>query len=88
MNHLASVFIAQFVFVFLKAFQQRNVQHNDWAFVFPTSMGMALVEVYVFATVATRGFGVPLVLSIGCGAGLGCLAAMFIHNLHLKRKQQ
>lgn len=86
MSHLLAVFGASFGFIFLKALQQRNVQHNDFVLVFPTSMAMAAFEIYVIAQVAVNGYGVPLVLAWGSGAGLGALAAMALHNMHLKRK--
>lgn len=88
MKHLSILFVSTFVFIFLKAFQQRNVIHNDWRFIAPTSMGMAFVEYYVIALVAQHGYGVSLVLVGGAGAGLGAMSAMFLHNIHLKRKAQ
>lgn len=71
---------AMFLFVFLKAFQQRNVAFNHYLPVIPISMCMALAEVYVIALIATSGYQLPLVLSIGFGAGLGAVAAMYMHN--------
>ena len=85
---VVSIFVASYVFIALKAFQQRHVIHNDWWWVPPTSMAMAFVEFYVIASVAKNGYGLPLVLAGGSGAALGALTAMFIHNIHLKRKQQ
>lgn len=85
---LLTVFAASYVFIALKAFQQRHVIHNDWGWIAPTSMAMAFVEVYVIAQVARHGYGLPLVLAVGSGAALGCLTAMIVHNNHLKRKQQ
>jgi len=81
-----SLFAASYVFIALKAFQQRHVIHNDWWWVPPTSMAMAFVEVYVIAQVARQGYGLVIVLAVGTGAALGALTAMFIHNIHLKRK--
>ena len=83
---LITVFISSYVFIALKAFQQRHVIHNDWWWVPPTSMAMAFVEYYVIAVVAQQGYGIGLVLAGGAGAGLGALTAMVIHNIHLKRK--
>lgn len=84
--HLLAVFAASFGFIFLKALQQRNVQHNDFALVFPTSVAMAAFEVYVIAQVALSGYGLGLVLAWGSGAGLGAICAMLLHNAHLKRR--
>lgn len=84
--HNLLVFLATYVFIFLKAFQQRNVQHNDFLLVPGTSMLMAVVEYYVIAVVAMKGYGWELVLCGGLGAGLGAMSAMWVHNRHLDRK--
>ena len=86
MIHLATLFVATYIFIFLKAFQQRNVVHNDWRFIAPTSMAMAFVEYYVIALVARQGYGLAIVIVGGAGAGLGAMSAMLLHNAHLKRK--
>jgi len=85
MHHLA-IFAASFGFIFLKALQQRNVQHSDFLLVIPTSMAMAAFEIYVIAQVAIRGYGIDLVLAWGFGAGLGATAAMALHNIFMQRK--
>jgi predicted permease len=74
-----SAFIASFVFVALKAFQQLNVVHDQYWFVVPTSMLMAACEVYVIATIVLTGWG-WVVLWVGLGAGLGCLFSMLAHK--------
>lgn len=86
MSHLAAVFGASFIFVFLKALQQRHVAHNDWGFVLPTSLCMATVEYYVIITVSKQGYDWTLIVAGGTGAGLGALLAMVWHNYHLRRK--
>jgi hypothetical protein len=73
-------FGASFVFIFLKAFQQRNVAFDRYAWVLPVSFAMALVEVYVIANIAQKGFSLAIVLVIGLGSGLGALAAMLAHK--------
>ena len=83
-----TIFLSSYIFIALKAFQQRHVIHNDWWWVPPTSMAMAFVEFYVIASVARQGYGLGIVLSGGSGAALGALTAMFIHNIHLKRKHK
>lgn len=75
----ALAFVASFAFVFLKAFQQLSVVHHRTWWIIPTSMAMAACEVYVVANVARVGWG-WIVLAVGLGSGLGCLAAMFIHR--------
>ena len=72
--------LANFAFIGLKAFQQRNVIHNDRWWVFVTSNLLAVAEVFVIYTIAERGFFWPLVLTIGVSGGLGCLFAMSLHD--------
>jgi|GEM_PF-3569470 len=81
-----TVFAANFAFIFLKAFQQRNVIHNNYGWVLITSNAMALFEVYVVASVAKHGVELWLVLALGLGGGTGCLAAMLLHNRFVLRK--
>ena len=82
-----TIFLSSYIFIALKAFQQRHVIHNDWWWVPPTSMAMAFVEFYVIASVAKNGYSLTLVIAGGAGAGLGALTAMALHNMHLKRKE-
>lgn len=78
------LFVANFVFIFLKAFQQRNVTSMHYLPVIPTSFLMALTEVYVVATIAiqamTSQLGVEEIVAIALGGGLGCMASMWCHN--------
>jgi hypothetical protein len=77
---LLITFGASLLFVGLKAFQQLNVVHSQYAAVFPTSLLMAACEVFVVANVARAGWHWPLVIAVGTGAGLGCCASMWIHK--------
>lgn len=72
-------FGTSFLFIFLKAYQQQNVIAKEYHWVLPTSMAMAACEVYVVATTARNGYG-WIVLAIGLGSGLGCMASMYIHG--------
>jgi len=83
MVELASAAAANFLFIFLKAFQQRNVTLDTPKWVIPTSFGMALVEVYIITLIVQRGYDLGLVAAVGGGAGLGALAAMYIHRRHI-----
>jgi hypothetical protein len=83
--HLTA-FFASLIFVGLKAFQQRNVAFDNYAWVFPTSIAMAATEVYVVASVAKSGWHIWLVLAIGAGAGLGALGAMLIHKKWIRKQ--
>jgi hypothetical protein len=82
--------LANFLFIFLKAFQQRNVAFMHYPWVLPTSAFMATVEVGVVGAVAveaTRAHTffdmVPLVVAIALGGGLGCMASMWVHNRYI-----
>jgi hypothetical protein len=81
-----TTFAANFAFIFLKAFQQRNVVHDNYGWVVMTSNAMALFEVYVVAMVAKEGFTAWLVFALGMGGGTGCLAAMLLHKRFVLRK--
>ncbi len=72
-------FLSSFCFVALKAFQQLNVVHKQYWWIMPTSMLMAVCEVYVVAQVAVNGFG-WIVFWIGLGAGLGAMSSMWLHG--------
>lgn len=79
---------ASYAFVFLKAFQQRNVVFNNYLAVMPISFLMAMAEVYVIGTVALRGWEWGIVAANGIGAGLGCITAMVTHHhIFIKPKQ-
>ena len=79
MTHLILMFLANFVFIFLKAFQQRNIGGAHYAAIIPTSGMLALTEVYIIAQIAMRGFELPVVLALGLAGGLGSLAAVWAH---------
>jgi hypothetical protein len=81
-----SVAAANFVFIGLKAFQQRNVIHDNYGLVVLTSNAMAFFEVYVVYTIAQHGIDIWLVLALGFGGGTGCLAAMLLHKRFVMRK--
>lgn len=79
--------IASFGFIFLKAFQQRNVTLDAPAkAVILTSLAMAATEVYVISAIAREGYSVVLVCCIGVGAGLGCVLAMRVHRRIFRRE--
>ena len=78
------IFVAQFAVVFLKAFQQQNVIHENWVLVPFTSMLLACTEVTVVLFVVATGWGaIPY---MGAGAGLGALGAMMLHKRLMRRK--
>lgn len=75
----ALAFVSSFFFVGLKSIQQLNVVHKAYWWILPTSMLMAVCEVYVVATVAAQGWGL-VVLAIGSGAGFGAMLATYLHS--------
>lgn len=77
------MFAANFFFILLKAFQQRNVAFDNYVAVLPTSFLMAIVEVYVIASVAHQGWSIPVVVALGFAGGTGALSAMIIHKRFL-----
>lgn len=78
------LFLATFAYVTLRAFQQRNVAHNSFRWVPPTSYAMAVLDIYVIASVAKEGFSWTFVLINGTAGALGCLLAMWFHRRFVK----
>ena len=78
---------ANFLFIFMKAFQQRNVAFMHYGWVLPTSALMAVVEVGVVGAVAIEATQAEsffdlssLIGAIALGGGLGCMASMWVHH--------
>jgi hypothetical protein len=84
---------AYFIFVFFKAFQQKNVAFNHYRWVLPISYAMSATEVLVISFIAVKaaqGISWELIwfaLSIGTGGGLGAIAAMKFHNRYIGKEQ-
>lgn len=83
--------LANFLFIFLKAFQQRNVAFMHYGWVVPTSLLMGVVEVGVVGAVAIKATAAasflalwPMIVAIGIGGGLGAVASMYIHHKFIK----
>lgn len=72
------LFLANMLFIGLKAMQQRNVQYLKYLPTMLTSQALAAVEVFVIYQVAARGFGWETVVPIGLGGGLGAVIAMYL----------
>lgn len=84
---------AYFLFVFFKAFQQRNVAFLHYRWVMPVSYLMSLTDVAVISLVAfkasTSGLSMELVwlgLAIGTGGGLGAVCSMYIHDKYVSHE--
>lgn len=84
MAYLAA-FVASFLLVAAKAFQQLNVVHDERWLIMPTSMWMAGCELLLWSYAASKGWDWILWLAIGLGAGFGCLISMHIHKRMRKR---
>ena len=90
MNNALLAGTAYFLFVFFKAFQQKNVAFDHYWWVMPISYGMSFTEVLVISLIAykaAQGLSWDLVwfaLSIGTGGGSGAMIAMYIHNRFVK----
>lgn len=78
--NLMMIFFASFVFIFLKAFQQRNVAFDHYNAIIPTSIIMAFAEVFVIYNIVIEGFELRLILAIGLGSGFGALIAAKVHK--------
>jgi len=85
---MMAAFMASFLFIGLKAFQQRQVVHDEYMLIVPTSMLMAACEVFVVHNIAIKGWSFGLVFAVGLGSGLGCLSAMLVHRRFRLRGQQ
>jgi hypothetical protein len=73
-----------FLFVGLKSFQQRNVAHDHYMPIMPTSIAMAFCEFFVVAYVARHGFDPASATAIGVSSGAGSLTAMLLHKRMFK----
>lgn len=82
-----SLAAASFAYVFLKAFQQRSVQDDNFIAILPVSLGLASMEVFTVSKVAATGWHPLVVLSIGTAAGTGAMTAMLLHRRLFKRRR-
>lgn len=79
-------FLASFAFIFLRAFQQRNVAFDNYAWIIPVSWAMAATEFLVVTMIAKQdSYNVLLVIMLGSGAGTGSLSAMLLHKRYVKK---
>lgn len=83
--------LAYFIFVFFKAFQQRNVAFMHYGWVMPISYCMAATEVLVISVVALAAVEantvwemIPTVLAVGTGGGAGAVVSMWVHKKIVK----
>lgn len=68
-------------YILFRCLQQLNCVNNRWMWILPTSLCIALCEVYVIQMIATSNLSkMWLVLSAGTGGAIGCIGAMWISN--------
>ena len=79
------MFVACYMYVLLRAFQQRNVAFDNYWWIVPTSYGMAVVDVFIVAFVAHQGWSIGIVFANGSGGALGAMTAMWMHRRWVKR---
>ena len=70
-------------YVFLRAFQQRNVAFDKYKWIMPVSYLMAIADVYIIALIARLQWDLILVLCLGTGSGIGALVAMILHKKYI-----
>ena len=77
------VFGAAFIYVMLRAFQQRNVAFDNYGWVIPTSYGMAIVDTFIIASISKAGWSLEFVVSYGTAGALGSICAMLFHKRYV-----
>lgn len=92
MTHLL-LFSANFGFIFLKAFQSRNVAHLHYWSVVPLSLLLAMSEVFMISTIAILGIQSTLdwhhVVALAIGGGIGCMLSMYTHDkIHTRKGEE
>lgn len=71
--------MVNYLYIAMKAFQQLNVVHEKYAWVFPVSMTLAACEFITIGIVA-KSTDWTLAIAMGIGAGLGSLTSMVVHK--------
>lgn len=78
-----ALFAVNFIAILTKSFQQKNVQHDKVWWIFPTSMVMSAMEVFIISSVAALAIAsgsLWAMLPMGLGAGCGAVAGMTLFN--------
>lgn len=78
-------FGVSFVYIFIKAFQQLNVVHRNYAWIPVASVMMGFCEAYIVVAQVQNGLHWPVILSLGLGAGSGACVATFIHHRYVEK---
>jgi hypothetical protein len=77
------IFFASFAYIWLRAFQQRNVANAIYWWIVPTSYLMAATDVFLIANFA-KGLTVALWATYGTAGALGSLTAVYVHKRIVK----
>jgi hypothetical protein len=86
-----AIFAVNFVYIMLKAMQQKSVVADKKLFIVPTSMAMAACETFMVATIATMVIATQsywAFVPAGLGGGVGCLIGMALFNKLNKESSQ
>ena len=79
-----------FIYVFMRAFQQRNVIHNNYKWIPPVSYAMAVCDSFLIYSIAKHAdafYAIALIaFSAGTGGSIGCIAAMLLHDKIFKKE--
>ena len=77
-----AIFLITLFYVFLRAFQQKNVQHSKYMWMIPISYCMGFCDVYLIATIANMPTDYLLLAAaaMGTGGSIGSMTATYIHN--------
>lgn len=88
MDKALEMFVACYLYVLLRALQQRNVAFDNYLWIVPVSYCMASVDIFVVAFIAHTGWQWPLVVANGSGAALGAISAMLFHNKYIGKHEK
>jgi len=87
------LFAANFLRVFVRAFQQRNVHFLNYVWVPPTSFVMTIAEVYIVGYIGWTAYSIvqsgellsaiPPFIIMWLGNATGCLSGMYIHDRYI-----
>ncbi len=72
--------VVNFAYIFLKAFQQRNVAYSNYLSLYPTGLLLALCEAWVIDTIAAQGVILPLILALWLGGATGAHCSIILHK--------
>lgn len=84
--------VANFCYIFLKAWQQRNVAHLHYGWAMATNFFLVLTEVFVMGSIAIAAVNASAVMlaytvvAMAIGGGSGCILSMYLHSKYLTRR--